>query len=241
MSESLLADQTFTTAHGDRFERVLAELLARVPEDGDSRVLEIGCGTGGTLFALAEARPRVTAVGVDLSPGSIEVAERARAEHPARDRVEFAAGEYLTVPVDGDFDVIVADQSLHLIGGSTDALCARLARQLRPGGLLLAEMPYVTPYNTALVGLRRVMRRLRGPRMDSIGLRVARRVHRGDMPDDQLQERIAYLYVVPERLAGDAFESALSAHGIERIEQVPMRQASPAQLKHDLRVFGRGG
>src|SRR5438132_463299 len=39
----------------------------------NSRVLEIGCGTGGNLIAMAASLPESTFLGIDLSPRQIEV------------------------------------------------------------------------------------------------------------------------------------------------------------------------
>src|SRR5580692_6267375 len=38
----------------------------------DCRVLEIGCGTGGNIAAMAEALPGSRFLGIDLSPGQIQ-------------------------------------------------------------------------------------------------------------------------------------------------------------------------
>jgi trans-aconitate 2-methyltransferase len=236
LTEGVFTKQRFTT-HGERVERVLEEVLARMPADAAWRVLDIGCADGGTLFALADSRHEASFVGIDLSLPSIAAAESLReslATTPGR--FSFVAGDYLTTPLEGPFDLVIADQSLYLIEGQDDALARRLAGDLSPGGLLLAEMPYAGAFNRALVALRRVLRRVRGPALDRAGRAIARRLH-PDMPDEQLEERLVYLYVVPERLASGAWELRLAAHGLDRVAQIRMRHASPAQLRHDLRVY----
>jgi hypothetical protein len=57
------------------------------------------------------------------------------------------------------------------------------------------------------------------------------------MTSEQLDERVAYMTILPERLNGKEFEAALAGRGIAREAQFAMKQASPAQLKHDLRVY----
>jgi SAM-dependent methyltransferase len=236
VAEGVFTEQSFTT-HGERVERVLEEVLARTPADAEWRVLDVGCADGGTLFALAEARPDASFVGIDVARPSIDAAEDTCKAQDAPERFSFVTGDYLTTPLDGPFDLVIADQSLHLVEGDDDALARRLAADLRPGGLLVAEMPYAGAFNRGLVGARRVLRRLRGPALDRAGLAIARRLHADEMPNEQLEERLVYLYVVPERLAGDAWEQTLAAHGLDRLAHVDMRHASPAQLRHDLRVY----
>lgn len=58
--------------------RLDAAILAAAPP-GPFRALDIGCGAGGTTLALAAARPDAAILGVDLSPGLVDMA-RARAE-----------------------------------------------------------------------------------------------------------------------------------------------------------------
>jgi SAM-dependent methyltransferase len=232
----VFTQQSFTT-HGERVERVLEEVLARMPADAAWRVLDVGCADGGTLFALADARREASFVGVDVSIPGIAAAESTRTAVGAPERFTFIAGDYLTTPLDGPFELVIADQSLHLVEGDDDALARRLAADVSSGGLLVAEMPYSGPFNRGLVGARRVLRRLRGPTLDRTGLAIARRLHADDMPDEQLEERLVYLYVVPERLASEAWERRLGAHGLDRVAHVDMRHASPAQLRHDLRVY----
>ena len=236
MSESLLREQTFS-ANAERSDQVAAAVLELLPADEPRRVLEIGCGTGEALLTLAAERPQASFVGVDVSERNVLLAEQARVGHPAAGQLTFVAGDYATADLEGPFDVVFADQSLYLVSAPTPELVARLAGHVAPGGTLIAEMPHVGAYNTAMVGARRVLRRVRGPWLDRTALAVARRLHGGSMADEQLSERIAYLYVVPARLAGPKWDEALAAHGLTRVERRPMRHASPAQLRHDLRVY----
>jgi trans-aconitate 2-methyltransferase len=238
VSESLLREQTFS-ANAERSDQVVAAVLELLPAGEPRRVLEIGCGTGESLLALAAARPHASFVGVDVSERNVAAAERARDGHPAAERLEFVAADYAATTLDGPFDVVFADQSLHLVSAPTSELCARLAADVAPDGVLVAEMAHRGAYNTAMVAARRMLRRVRGPRLDRAALAVARRLHKGTMREEQLRERIAYLYVVPARLAGPAWEDELAKHGLVRLDRRPMRHASPAQLRHDLRVYAR--
>lgn len=91
-------------------------------------ILEVGCGTGWFCPHLAQFG-RV--IGTDLSD---EVLQRAQNRWPG---VGFIAGDFATLPFeDASFDVIV---SLEVLSHVADhkAFIARIARLLRPGGLLL--------------------------------------------------------------------------------------------------------
>lgn len=61
------------------------------------RVLELGCGEGDLLAALAPS----TGVGVDFSP---EMVRRARARHP---QLRFVGGDVHALPLDEPFDVVI--------------------------------------------------------------------------------------------------------------------------------------
>jgi trans-aconitate 2-methyltransferase len=174
---------------------------------------------------------------VDLSSASLEAAKRRREHDPAGERVELRHGDYLALDLGAPFDLIVANQSLHLIADPAGRLVSKLAADLAEDGLLVVDMPYSGPYNAVTIAIRRALARLRGPRLDAAALRVARAVHRGSVPVEQLRERLVYLYVVPERLAGKAFDSQLERAGLDLIDRRPMRHASPAQPRHHLSVY----
>jgi SAM-dependent methyltransferase len=108
---------------------LLAALLEQRP--AVAPVADLGCGPGHITGWLA-ARG-ATAVGVDLSPGMIEVARR---EQPG---AEFRLGDLLSLPAaDGEFGAVIAFYSLiHLTPGELPAALAELYRVLRPGGLAL--------------------------------------------------------------------------------------------------------
>ena len=103
--------------------------LARAYVDGAS-VVEIGCGTGLLLRRLAAFAAR--AEGVDLSPKMLDLA-RARG-------LSVREGDALALPyADGEFDVAVSFKTLPHVVDLRGAL-AEMARVVRPGGALIAEV-----------------------------------------------------------------------------------------------------
>jgi len=106
------------------------------------RVLDVGCGAGGAVRALAARFPGLAAaVGIDVSETMIaEARARTAADSHA---VEFliADGHRLPFP-DESFDAAFSLRVFEIIGDPRHAL-AEMARVLRPGGRLVVNGPDV--------------------------------------------------------------------------------------------------
>jgi len=111
----------------------LAVLDRALAGQTDLRILDAGCGTGGTTLEL-ERFGHV--VGVDLAWAALA---------PARGRGlrELARGTVETLPfADASFDVATSFEVLYHLGVASDTVAlAELRRVLRPGGLLLLRLP----------------------------------------------------------------------------------------------------
>jgi SAM-dependent methyltransferase len=109
-------------------ERGLLDAFCDLSPDGT--VADIGCGPGHITEFLAARRDDV--VGMDLSPGMIEIARR----HNPRLRFEVASMLRLPVP-DGALAGVVAIYSIiHLDPAERGQAFAEFARTLAPDGLL---------------------------------------------------------------------------------------------------------
>lgn len=105
------------------------ETLRRIELRDGERVLDVGCGTGTLLAAIAERAPRAKLLGVDLSPAMLAVARRKLGE-----RAFLVAGEAGRLPFpDQRFDLVVSSSALHYWPDPEEGL-AEIARVLRPGG-----------------------------------------------------------------------------------------------------------
>ncbi len=113
----------------------LGAALERLSLRGEERVIDAGCGTGRVTEALLERLPRGTVLAVDASEAMVERA-RTRFAGDARVRVERQDLTELEVeePVDGVFSTATFHWVL-----DHEALFARIARALRPGGWLVAQ------------------------------------------------------------------------------------------------------
>ncbi|MGW1395986.1 class I SAM-dependent methyltransferase [Streptomyces nigra] len=96
----------------------------------EGAVLDVGCGPGRLVAALA--RQGRTVLGIDVS--EVAVARTARLGGPALRRSVFDP-----LPGEGRWGTALLIDGNIGIGGDPAALLARLARLVRPGGLLLAE------------------------------------------------------------------------------------------------------
>lgn len=111
-----------------------ARLCAALVPAG-ARILDAGCGTGRVAVRLAQLGYRC--VGVDLDDSMLAEARRAAPE------LSWVLADLsrLRLPEgDGTFDLVVAAGNVVplLAAGTEPAAVARLAAQLRPGGLLVA-------------------------------------------------------------------------------------------------------
>jgi len=109
----------------------LLDALARV----QGPVLDAGCGTGGFLARLTQARPDVAGYGVEWDPMA---ASRARTKSGAA----VARGSVNALPFrDRAFDAVVTADVLCHEAVEPDAALRELHRVLRPGGRIVVNMP----------------------------------------------------------------------------------------------------
>jgi trans-aconitate 2-methyltransferase len=106
---------------------VLARLQGLAPE---ATVLDVGCGTGRVTEKLLELVPRGRVLAIDASAEMVELARGRLGE-----RAEVWCQDALELELDQPVDAIVSTAALHWVP-EHDRLWVRLARALRPGGVL---------------------------------------------------------------------------------------------------------
>ena len=100
-----------------------------------ARVVDVGCGAGVALEALADAFPASRFQGYDPSRHAVD---RARAKLAGRDNVEIVLGRAEDLPATGDVDLVLTFDCLHDMTRPDDALAA-IRGALRDDGTLLVK------------------------------------------------------------------------------------------------------
>jgi SAM-dependent methyltransferase len=151
----------YTTRRGKfvEWERILDGLQLR----GDERVLDMGCGRGAVLTAVARrlTTGRVTGIDIwrsrDQSGNAKEVTERNAALEGVAERVEVQTSDMRSLPFpDASFDLVVSSMAIHNISGKEDRSRAvtEAFRVLKPGArLVVADIRATWIYEDVLRGL----------------------------------------------------------------------------------------
>ncbi|MFI0445613.1 class I SAM-dependent methyltransferase [Actinomadura sp. 6N118] len=136
------------------FRTGVADWIAAMPDiaarlnGGPARVLDLGCGSGWSSIALAEAFPAVSVHGIDLDEPSIAEASGHAAEQGLDERVTFALGDAAKLGVGGGYDLVCVFEALHDMADPVAVL--RSARELlAPGGAVLIGDEKVAEHFTA--------------------------------------------------------------------------------------------
>ena len=123
-----------------RFEaerlRPALDLLARVPVEDPTTVVDLGCGPGNVLGHLRARWPDARIVGIDNDAAMLD---RARAAHPDVTFVEADIATWTGGPGE-PVDVIYSNAALHWLDDHP-GLFPRLVAAVRPGGVLAVQMP----------------------------------------------------------------------------------------------------
>lgn len=104
----------------------------------DVAVLDIGCGAGGMVEALANAYPRGRVLGIDIEPRSVDKAAARIRAAGLEGRVEARLTAAESLDESGAFDLVTMIQVLHETKEEVhETILARARAALRPGGVLL--------------------------------------------------------------------------------------------------------
>ncbi len=114
----------------------LAQRLSALGFSGRGRWLDLGCGTGEILMAVARHFPDAQFRGVDFSETSLALARRSAGQRGLTN-VECVWGDFRKPTwCDGNWDVVSAIGTLHHLD-DLDQAYADVAASLRPGGWFL--------------------------------------------------------------------------------------------------------
>ncbi len=120
-------------------EMIHHELLAlrQVSQTAVLRVIDLGCGVGGSLLYLAERLSEdFWGLGVTISALQASLARQRAREMGQASRCAFLVGDYLNLPVAGKFDAAFSIEAFaHAL--DPQRYLEEVSRLLRPGGRLL--------------------------------------------------------------------------------------------------------
>ena len=156
--------------HEQAFHYVEDRVLALVADRERPRVVDLGCGVGGSLIHLAARRPDLVGEGITISPAQVDVATTLLLEAGVADRVRVREGDFLAPPD----DLAGADAALSIeafVHGPDPASYFRAAAGLlRPGGVLVLCDDVLTAAGAAAAprGARRVEEYRTGWRVASL-------------------------------------------------------------------------
>ncbi len=151
----------YTTRRGKfhEWDRILDHLRLR----GDEAVLDLGCGRGAVLAAVASrlTTGRVTGIDIwsttDQSGNARDVALRNVSLEGVADRVQIDTGDMRALPYpDAAFDLVVSSLAIHNIRANADRKRAIIEgfRVLKPGGqMVIADIRATALYEEALRAL----------------------------------------------------------------------------------------
>lgn len=119
---------------GEALRRFETRIIDGLPR---GRVLEVGCGTGELLAAIASSSPGSSVTGLDPDGDALRIARQKLRDRGLEARLVPGRAEVLPFE-DGSFDLVVSSLMLHHLGTSTKARALREWRRvLAPRGALL--------------------------------------------------------------------------------------------------------
>ncbi len=103
--------------------------------------VDLGCGNGWYLRALASRYPRVRGLGLDGFDENIRKATTASEHAGLSSRLSFRAGDLHAFTLDEPVDLVAMNRALHHVWDRHDRVFAMIASALKPGGAVVVWEP----------------------------------------------------------------------------------------------------
>jgi ubiquinone/menaquinone biosynthesis C-methylase UbiE len=186
--------------------------------DGKS-VLDVGCGWGGYVLAMA-SKTTASVVGVDILPLFAAAAQESQRRH--YDNVAFIQGSTKEI-ADNSFDVVISHDSFEHFD-DPDFMLAEMVRLARPGGMVLIKFgpPWRNPWGRHMNG---TIRRDRPWVHLLFSERTLMRCHSVYHNEETLLEQYAQLDGGLNRMTVARFRRILDNHPqfiIQKLEVMPL-------------------
>jgi len=123
--------QKMTERFGNEYTE---KLISRGFQNG--RIIDVGCGAGGTLIALAKRFPDSEIVGIDLSEPLLNIAKENAEAANVDNQLRFEKADVQSIPYsDNHFDVVINLNMVHLVQEPI-TLLNEMERILAPSGFI---------------------------------------------------------------------------------------------------------
>ena len=114
--------------------RPAMDLIAQIPIENISQLIDLGCGPGNVTHLLSQKWPDAKVKGLDAS---VHMLKQAKASY---DTILWEAGNVQSWVAEEPVDLIFSNACLHWLGDH-DVLFPRLLDQLKPDGVMAVQMP----------------------------------------------------------------------------------------------------
>ncbi|MGC4815476.1 SAM-dependent methyltransferase [Micromonospora sp. DT228] len=143
----------------DTVNRLMIERVrGYVPVDG-ARVLDLGCGVGGTMVRLAHEVDGLIS-GVTISRVQADIAAKRFAREGLTDRCDVICADFAELPARPHYDAMVAVEAV-VHSPSLENLLPSLVERLRPGGRLILCDDWMTDKDRGLAARERCLDQFR--------------------------------------------------------------------------------
>ena len=145
--------RNFILSMAHREKENLAVVLRSIDLQGRSHLLDLGGGPGLFAAALAEKYPGLKATVFD-TPGTRTLALRFFRQSPAKNRLKFKGGNFLTDPLGEGYDAALLSSILHIYSPDDNReLLAKTYQAMLPGGKIIIRDFLLNSQKTApLIG-----------------------------------------------------------------------------------------
>ena len=138
----------FKNQLGSEWIPAMADVDRRLRADPPARVADVGCGTGWSSIAIAQAYPKVRVDGFDIDEASIKSARENATKTGVENRVTFEVRDAGAPGKAASYDLVTAFETIHDMANPVAALRAMRAL-VAPGGAVLVADERVAEVFTA--------------------------------------------------------------------------------------------
>jgi SAM-dependent methyltransferase len=129
----------FLNQLGAEWIPAMPDVDRRLRADPPARIADVGCGTGWSSIAIAQAYPKARVDGIDLDEPSIKTARENAATSGVADRVRFEARDAGAPGKAASYDLVTAFETIHDMSDPIAALTAMRSLAAPGGTVFIAD------------------------------------------------------------------------------------------------------